>query len=219
VDPKIVFFDMDHTLMNNDMDVSWKSFLIEEGLAQPSERDEAGEFYRQYLEARLDVESFLRFQLRQFRQKRPEEMQTLVERHFERYGRPKIYPEAQREVRRYQGKGIPTVMLTSTSEAIAGPVARWFRFEALLATRLVVCDGRYTGEIIPPYCYGEGKIHHALPTCQDRGLRLEEAGYYGDSDSDIPLLSAVGFPVAVNPKKNLERLAAERGWPVKRWRV
>lgn len=214
---RIVFFDMDHTLMDHDMDVSWKSFLLEKGLAEPVEEDEARMFYEQYLENRLDIDRFLDFQLRQFRGRTPDEMTALAREHFEGHARSRIFPEAGHVVRQYQGEGAHTVLLTATCEVIAGPVAEWFGFDTVVATRLTLREGRYTGKINPPYCYGPHKVDYALDICSALGLNFSEAGYYGDSTADIPLLKAVAFPVAVNPRGELEALAASHGWPIKRW--
>lgn len=215
--PILAFFDMDHTLMDNDCDVSWKEFLIGEGLAEPTERDEAASFYRQYRAGRLDVDAFLAFQLRQMRGRAPDEIGELAQRHFERVVRPRVYPDAEREVARVRASGATTALLTATCEAIAAPVAEAFGFDARLATRLEVADGRYTGRIVPPYCFGEGKIVFAEGLCREYGAALADATYYGDSQSDAPLLERVGKPVAVNPTPELSRLCEARGWPVVRW--
>jgi HAD superfamily hydrolase (TIGR01490 family) len=217
--PTIVFLDMDHTVMDNDCDVSWKSFLIEEGLADPSEREEAAAFFQQYREGRLDVDAFVIFQLRQFRGRTPAEMAPLTQRHFERHALPNLFPEAVRTVERCRERGVPTVLLTATCGEIAGPLAARLGVEAMRATRLEVADGRYTGRIVPPYCFGAGKLIYAREECERRSLRLAQAGYYGDSAADIPLLEAVGFPVAVNPAAELDALARERGWPIARWQT
>ncbi|MBN2126085.1 MAG: HAD family phosphatase, partial [Deltaproteobacteria bacterium] len=119
----------------------------------------------------------------------------------------------------YRAKGIPTVLMTATCDIIAEPVAGWFGFDTMEATRLALENGRYTGKIIPQYCYGPHKVDYARRICRDRNLDLRAAAYYGDSLADIPLLEAVGFPVAVNPAGELEALAIARGWPIRRWHV
>lgn len=215
--PKIAFFDMDHTLMNNDCDVSWKEFLVDRGLADASERDENAMFFQQYLDGNLDVEGFLDFQLRQFRGKRPDEIAPLIREHFAARVESRIYPDARLAVEELRSAGVPTILLTATNGIIAGPVAEWFGFDGLLATRLELQDGRYTGRIVPPYCFGPDKIGYARQACHDRGLDLPQAAYFGDSSSDIPLLEVVGFPTAVNPEGQLATRAKQEGWRVVRW--
>jgi putative phosphoserine phosphatase / 1-acylglycerol-3-phosphate O-acyltransferase len=96
-------------------------------------------------------------------------------------------------------------------------VGEWFGFDEVLATRLELEDGRYTGRIVPPYCFGPDKIGYAEQACRARGADLSQAAYFGDSSSDIPLLEAVGFPTAVNPEGVLATRAADAGWRVVRW--
>ncbi|MCX7045224.1 MAG: HAD-IB family hydrolase [Candidatus Sumerlaeota bacterium] len=217
--PCIAFFDMDHTLMDNDCDVSWKKFLIAEGLADPSEDEETDRHFQDYLNGTFNTEAFLAFQLRQFQGRTQAEMAPIIERHFDRMALPRIYPQAEAAVREFQAAGAPTFMLTATNEAIAAPIARHFRFAGVLATRLELHDGLYTGRIIPPYCFGEEKINHAGRICSARGLTLAQAAYYGDSRADIPMLEAVGFPIAVNPHAALRDIAVERGWDIETWRL
>lgn len=217
--PKVALFDMDHTLMDNDCDVSWKAFLIEKGIADASENDEADRFYRQYLEGRLDVDAFLGFQLRQFKGQTKDEMAPLLAEHFERYGRPKLYRDAVAEVERYREANAPTAIVTSTNEAIAAPAAAFLGIDELLATRLEFLDGRYTGAIVPPYYLAEGKLAPAIDFCRRHGATLDEAAYYGDSASDLPLLRAVGAPVAVNPSGALEAEARAKNWRIVWWDV
>lgn len=218
-EPRIAFFDMDHTLMDNDCDVSWKAFLIEEGLADPSENAEAARFYQDYRDGKFNIEAFLEFQLRQFRDRTPDEMAALARRHFERHARSRLYPDAVAAVADLRGRALPVFLLTATNDVIARPVAEALGFDGLLATRLETRDGRYTGRIVLPYCFGEDKTGYARALCAERGMTLRDAAYYGDSRADIPVLEAVGFPVVVNPAEPLRALAAERRWPVETWRL
>ena len=74
-------------------------------------------------------------------------------------------------------------------------------------------DGRYTGDI-DYYCFGEAKAEAARAIAAERGYDLARCRAYSDSITDLPLLSAVGFPTVVNPDRALRRIAQERGWPV-----
>lgn len=215
--PKIVFFDMDHTLLDLDCDVSWKEFLIDEGIAPSEEREDMERFFLQYQQGCLNEGEFLEFQLRQFRSKTPEEMHPLVERHFEQRARPRIYAQARAKVREYRQGNTPVVLLTATNEAIASPLAEHLEFDEMRATRLEILQGRYSGEIIEPYCIGGRKIVYARECCARRGVELADAAYYGDSINDVPVLEAVGLAVAVNPSDALAREANRRGWRIERW--
>ena len=77
-----------------------------------------------------------------------------------------------------------------------------------------IVDGIYTGSLVGPFCYGPGKVEAITQLAHVEGLDLARCYAYSDSASDLPMLEAVGHPVAVNPDPRLERVAAERGWPV-----
>jgi len=216
-DPQVVFFDMDHTLIDNDCDVSWKRFLIGESLAPPRENDDVARFYDLYLGGQLPIAEFLLFQLRQFVGRTVSEMRELARRHFEALVRSRIYPQARLEVDSAWKRGIPAVMLTGTNRIVAEPLAEELNMDAVLATELEINDGRFTGRIVELYCFGPEKVAKARDFCQARGLRLDHAAYFGDSTSDIPMLEAAGEAVAVNPSEELAQTARRRGWRIVRW--
>jgi phosphoserine phosphatase len=86
----------------------------------------------------------------------------------------------------------------------------------VVATRMVVVDGCYTGEIAF-YAYGEGKAVAMRELAEQHGYDLSDCHAYSDSATDVPMLELVGHPTAVNPDKALRRTASERGWPVRRF--
>ena len=75
-------------------------------------------------------------------------------------------------------------------------------------------DGRYTGRLDGPFCYGSGKAEAIEKLAAERGYDLNLCYAYSDSASDLPMLELVGHPVAVNPDAALESVARERGWPM-----
>ncbi|HNU90391.1 MAG TPA: HAD family hydrolase [Spirochaetota bacterium] len=208
------FWDMDHTLLDNDCDVSWKLFLIEKGIAPREDLDRIVLFWEQYEEGRLDPVSFNEFQLREFAGRTEEEIAELSREHFETIAGPKAYARAVELVRRQRASGDHTCMITATNIAIATPVAEYFGFDTLIATMLETRGATYTGRIIGDYCVGEGKLPFMRSLCLEHGTDLSESYYYGDSIADLPVLEAVGHPVAVNPRERLRAIALERGWPV-----
>lgn len=119
--PAVYFFDMDHTLINNDCDVSWKQFAVRHNLAPESDLAEADRYFDDYNAGTLDVEEFYLFQFREFIGKTPEEMRPLSELHFEEYVRPHIYPEARKLVGSLLDAGFPVAILTSTNSVVAQP--------------------------------------------------------------------------------------------------
>jgi HAD superfamily hydrolase (TIGR01490 family) len=216
-DADIVFFDMDHTLIHNDCDVSWKEFLIDAGIAPGDERIEAQRHYEDYCAGQLDEETFLWFQTRQFIGKTLEEMRALSQRHFEERVRHRIYPRARQAVAATLERGVPVAILSSTNTVVAEPIAEALGIPKTICTELELRDGVFTGRIVPPYCFRAGKIPHAQAYCDSLGKSLDRAAYFGDSTNDIPMLEVVGAPVTINPTGVLLAKAQEMGWVIEKW--
>ncbi|MGE4563423.1 MAG: HAD family hydrolase [Victivallaceae bacterium] len=211
---EVYIFDMDHTLIDADCDVSWKSYAVRHGLAPASALAEAEAFFADYNRGCLDFEAFVRFQLREFAGHTPAEMAVETARHFEEFIRPQVYSAALTLVKSLLAKKIPVAILTSTNEAIARPVADYFGISELMGTRLELAGGRYTGRIAGEYFAKEGKIAPATGFVERHGRTLADLVYYGDSINDRNVMEIAGRPVAANPSAALEKIARERGWEI-----
>jgi hypothetical protein len=80
-----------------------------------------------------------------------------------------------------------------------------------------VVNGRYTGEIIGPFCYGNGKVVAIMELARDLGYDLSQSYSYSDAASDLPMLESTKYSVAINPDAELERIALERSYPIVRF--
>lgn len=143
-------------------------------------------------------------------------METSEKIFRERLG-PNIYPEARALVAAHRRKGHTLAVVSAATPYQAGPVARDLRIPHLLCTRLEVRDGLFTGKLVPPPCYGEGKAEHGRRIAASEGIDLGETYFYTDSDEDLPLLEIVGKPRPLNPNRRLEDIALRHGWPVRRF--
>jgi len=126
----------------------------------------------------------------------------------------KIRPEARRllDLHRHAGRG--TYIVSASPVEIVEPLAITLGMTAGIGTRSVVVDGVYTGDLDGPFCYGRGKVEAIKHLARWESLDLNQCYAYSDSASDLPMLEAVGHPVAVNPDAALERHAVANGWPV-----
>ncbi len=104
--------------------------------------------------------------------------------------------------------------MSASPVEIVEPLATTLGMTAGIGTRSVVVDGVYTGELDGPFCYGVGKVEAIEQVARWEGLDLAQCYAYSDSASDLPMLEAVGHPVAVNPDGTLERHARRHGWPI-----
>jgi len=127
-----------------------------------------------------------------------------------------IYPESRALVKAHLKKGHTVAIVSSATPYQVNPAARDLDVEHVLCSRLEVEDGEFTGGIIRPLCFGEGKVIAAETLAEEHGVDLAESFFYTDSYDDIELLERVGKPYALNPNSKLAETAEERGWPV--WR-
>ncbi|MFV9632444.1 HAD-IB family hydrolase [Mycobacterium neumannii] len=126
---------------------------------------------------------------------------------------PLVFAEAAELIADHKLCGRDVVMVSASGEEIVAPIARALGATHAMATRMVVEDGKYTGEIAF-YCYGEGKVAAIRELAAREGYALEHSYAYSDSITDLPMLEAVGHPHVVNPDRTLRKEAAARGWPV-----
>jgi HAD superfamily hydrolase (TIGR01490 family) len=126
----------------------------------------------------------------------------------------KIRPEARRLVDIHRHAGRATYIVSAAPHEIVEPLAISLGMTHGIGTRGKVMDGVYTGELDGPFTYGQGKVDAIEEIARFEGYDLRLCYAYSDSSSDLPMLSAVGHPVAVNPDSKLERHAREHGWPI-----
>ena len=127
---------------------------------------------------------------------------------------PLVYAEALELFEEHRAAGRQIVLISSSGEEVVGPIGEMLGVDRVIATSMVVEDGHYTGEIAF-YAYGEGKQIAIKALAAECGWDLADCYAYSDSATDVPMLEAVGHPVAVNPDKALRKLAAENDWPVR----
>ena len=126
----------------------------------------------------------------------------------------KVRPEAKRLLEQHRAAGRATYIVSASPIEVVEPFAKALGMTAGIGTRSAIVDGAYTGELAGPFCYGPGKVEAIAELARWEGLDLAQCWAYSDSASDLPMLEAVGHPVAVNPDTKLERMAGQRGWPV-----
>lgn len=138
-------------------------------------------------------------------------------RFFHEEVRGLIRPRALDAIAAHRAQGHRVYLLTTSSTYLTSLLADELGIDGYLCNRFEVVDGRFTGRLHPPLCYGEGKVEHARRLLDEIGVGIEECVFYTDSYSDLPMLHAVGLPVAVNPDLRLERYARRRGWTIEDW--
>lgn len=128
---------------------------------------------------------------------------------------PRLYPRMLMVAHEHQDAGRRAYITTAASRELAEILAQVLSFDGAIGSELSeAVDGIYTGRLTGLFAYREGKADAIRALADQEGISLADSYAYTDSASDLPMLEAVGHPVAVNPDRSLRRTAAERGWPV-----
>jgi HAD superfamily hydrolase (TIGR01490 family) len=146
------------------------------------------------------------------------ELHELVSESLEPVLRPLVYREPLELARQHRGRGEPVYIVSAALQEIVDELARDLGFDGAIGTVAEVEDGVYTGRTLRAR-HAEGKADAVRELALSEGLDLAASTAYSDSHTDLPFLDTVGHPVAVNPDRRLRRIAAERGWPVLRFRI
>ena len=214
---ELAIFDMDHTVLGIDCDHSWKYFLADEGFAPLAHRDEADRFLDLYHKGRTPINEFIEFQLSEFAGRSIAEIRTIADKHFEQRVRKLIYLQARNVIDKFNHDEIDTILLTGTNRIIANPIAKSLDVSRLIATEPEIEDGYFTGRIDGPFLMKEVKFKSAKDLCSERNIDLDRVTYFADSITDVPLLEKVGYPVVINPGKDMLSLAKANQWQIKYW--
>ena len=127
---------------------------------------------------------------------------------------PIVYDEALELIRRHHEEGRLVYIISASPEEIVRPLATYLGADGAIASRARLDDShRYTGEV-EFYAYGEFKALAIEELAAEKGIDLSRSWAYSDSATDEPMLRAVGHPIAVNPDRDLARLAETEGWPI-----
>lgn len=126
---------------------------------------------------------------------------------------PTVYAEAMALIEEHHGAGRDVVVVSASGSEVVEPIASLLRADHVIASRMEVRDGRYTGEIAF-YAYGPHKAMAVTELAQREGYDLAASYAYSDSMTDAPMLETVGNAAVVNPDRALRRMAVERGWDV-----
>ncbi len=214
---EIAIFDMDHTVLGIDCDHSWKYFLADEGFAPLAHRDEADRFLDLYHKGRTPINEFIEFQLSEFAGRSIAEIRTIADKHFEQRVKKLIYLQARNVIDKFNHDEIDTILLTGTNRIIANPIAKSLDVSRLIATEPEIEDGYFTGRIDGPFLMKEVKFKSAKDLCSERNIDLDRVTYFADSITDVPLLEKVGYPVVINPRKDMLSIAKANQWQIKYW--
>jgi HAD superfamily hydrolase (TIGR01490 family) len=214
------FFDLDKTILAKSSALAFGRPFYRDGLI--TRRDMVKAAYAQLLFRLGGADEQQMARLRDYLAElckgwRVEQVNQLVREALEELIHPYVYAEAAALIANHQAAGRDVIVVSTSGEEMVRPIVEKLGITDVIATRMVVADGRYTGEVAY-YAAGPTKADAARKVAADRGYDLAASYAYSDSISDVPLLECVGNPSAVNPDRALRRIAVERGWQILEFR-
>jgi putative phosphoserine phosphatase/1-acylglycerol-3-phosphate O-acyltransferase len=214
--PRIgAFFDMDKTLIAENSGALYMRRRYEQGEIDTLELARGLGAYLRYKVGMLDISAWTRDAMSVFEGEREEELERQAEEWLSEAVLDKVYPEARDVVRGHQEQGHLVAIVSGATRFVVGPLARHLGIEHYLYTRLETRGGAFTGKVVEPVCFEEGKIYWLRELVERERIDLARSYFYTDSITDLPLLELVGHPVVTNPDPLLYREAARRHWPVR----
>jgi len=211
----LAIFDLDNTLIGADSDDLWGQYLIEQGVRDAdSFGRENKRFYQDYLEGQLDIQAFLRFQLKILSEYPLEQLHAWRADYLQAKIHPVMLPAAHELIEQKRQAGYTLLIVTATNRFLTAPIAELLNIPHLIATEAEMQDGCYTGYPTGIPSFAAGKVTRLNTWLKDQKMDLQDSWFYSDSHNDLPLLEQVSYPVAVDPDPTLRDIAQQRNWSV-----
>jgi HAD superfamily hydrolase (TIGR01490 family) len=216
--PRLALFDMDRTLLSRETASMYVRYQREIGEASTRDLLRTLAWVAEYTVGTLDMQKVAARVLRTLEGVPEVVVASRCDDWFVRSVERFVTDGGRRAVLGHQEAGDVCAIVTGASIYASRPLARLLGIPNVVASAFEV-DGQavFTGRPVWPLCFGEGKLERARAFADAQGMRLEDAVFYTDSHSDLPLLERVGEPVAVNPDPRLSRIARKRGWRIETW--
>ncbi len=214
--PRIgAFFDMDKTILSENSATLYMRYRYQRGEMSKRELVMGFGAYLKYKIGILDIRSWTLEMMVQFSGQSEKQLEEEAIAWVEDAVVETVYPEAERLVEEHLAKSHVVAIVSGATAFVVRPIAARLGIEHILYTRLEVENGLFTGRVIEPICFEEGKIYWLQQFIDEQGIDLAKSYFYSDSITDLPLLDLVGHPVATNPDPLLYRTAVKRRWPVR----
>jgi HAD superfamily hydrolase (TIGR01490 family) len=215
---RAALFDMDRTLIRVDTAKLYTQFRRDRGEASLRDVMQVAWWAMQYTAGVIDAPRVAEQALSRFRGKPETWLVEETEGWFKDYVLPEVQQAGREAVKRHRDQGDVVGIATGATIYAARPLARELGIDLVICTELEVDgDGLFTGKVIDPICYREGKLERSKRAAERLGFTLEDSIFYTDSITDVPLLEAVKEPVIVNPDKRLKKVAKARNWRIESW--
>ncbi len=216
--PRLALFDMDRTLLTTETASLYVRYQRDLGLASGRDLLRTLWWVLKYTAGILDPNGVAEITAATLRDQPEADMIARCEDWFARYVEEHIAQLGRACVARHQADGDVCAIVTGATVYASRPLAKVLDIPHVVASSLEVnADGRFTGRPRYPLCFGTGKLALAEAFARAMNASLDDAIFYSDSISDLPLLERVREPIVVNPDPRLQRVARQRGWTILAW--
>ena len=215
--PIAAFFDLDKTILAKSSSFAFARPFYKEGLIGRADVIKSAYAQFVYLASGADhdqMESMRQYMSTLVTGWEVEKVKQIVSETLDTIVDPMVYEEALDLIAHHRMLGHQIIIISSSGTDVVEPIGERLGADLAIGTQVGIEDGKYTGEILF-YAYGPGKAEAMRSLAAERGYDLNECYAYSDSFTDVPMLEAVGHPVAVNPDTELRKLAVENHWPIR----
>jgi len=210
------FFDVDNTLIpGQSIEIRFVRYLWKNGFLSKRVLIDSGLYL---------LFNILEFSLRPLRErkiylthKRPEGIEPLAKWFVRSEICPRLSLKGTAALAQHRQAGHHVALVSGTPEFLIQPLAHFLDVPNVLAAKLETNEDGYTGRVLSPYPYGEGKRRLLQTFAETHGVDLSQSYAYGDSPGDIQALESVGHPLVVNPIRGMARIARQHRWPISLW--
>ena len=211
----LAIFDLDNTLLNGDSDHAWGDFLIQQGIVNKEDYQNANDlFYQQYQQGQLDIMQYLAFALKPLSQHSKAQLDDWHNLFMQTMIAPMRLTKADALIKKHRDQGDYCLIITATNSFVTAPIAESLGVDAILATEPEFKNGAYTGQVDGTPCFQDGKVTRLNTWLKETAHTLEGSTFYSDSHNDLPLLKMVDHPVAVDADEELLEYATTHDWPI-----
>ena len=213
---KLTIFDLDNTILKGDSDYSWIEFLINNNYVDKEfYRNKNNYFYDQYVAGTLNIHEYCEFALGTFISLGKERTEQVLDIFMKEVIEPMINIYILRVLHKHYEAGDTLLLASATNSILVNKIGARLEFKNIIGTDPEINEENITGKILGVPAIGEGKLKKVKSWMNENGkLDFSETTFYSDSINDLPLLSEVEVPIAVNPDNMLREEAIKQGWEI-----
>lgn len=212
---RLALFDLDNTLLAGDSDHGWGNWLCEKGIVDKNYYQQKNdEFFQYYMNGTLNITEYLNFTLAFLKENSIEQLNRWRNNFMQEIIEPLILKKGQILLEKHRQQGDRLVIITATNRFVTAPIAKRLGVNDLIATECEIKNGQYTGRVKGTPCFREGKVIRINNWLKQHNATMKDSYFYSDSINDLPLLSLVDNPIAVDPDEKLKAMADKKGWSI-----